>query len=432
MSINNYILKILNIKEENVIFCENFVEERKIKGNRSLVFNGYLYNNYEYCPECGCLNENTIVKNGTRTSLIKIPKITELNSYLKLSKQRYKCKNCNKRFTAKTEIVEYRCRISNNTKISINNYSSKMITHKDIAWIHNVSNMTIQRVNNKVYDGEKLYKHYLPECLCFDEFTYKKRVMTFNICDAITGKTVDLVEDRKLENLIKYFRYYTKKCREKVAFIVIDMYTPYISLIKDCFPNAKIIIDTFHIVQLISRSLNKTRIKIMKENKDNYRKFKRYWRLFLTSRFDLDCSCWRKYMCFKNLMTEVDIVDFLLNLSPELTSSYNLYQNILYAIQNKDYNLLETILNHDYDSISKYMKISINTLKDFLPYIKNTLENSYNNGVMERNNNTCKLIKRIAFGFRNFRNFKARILIATNYFRKQKEAMKINSSPLNV
>lgn len=137
-------------------------------------------------------------------------------------------------------------------------------------------------------------------------------------------------------------------------------------------------------------------------------------------------------MCFKNLMTEVDIVDFLLNLSPELTSSYNLYQNILYAIQNKDYNLLETILKHDYDSISKYMKTSINTIKDFLPYIKNTLENPYNNGVMERNNNTCKLIKRIAFGFRNFRNFKARILIATNYFCKQKEAMKINSSPLNV
>ena len=96
------------------------------------------------------------------------------------------------------------------------------------------------------------------------------------------------------------------------------MYTPYISLIKECFPNAKIIIDTFHIIQLISRSLNKTRIKIMKENKENYRKFKRYWRLLLTSRFDLDCSYWKKYLCFKNLMTEVDIVDYLLSLSPNL------------------------------------------------------------------------------------------------------------------
>ena len=429
MSINNCILKLLNIKEENVNFKENFVEERIIKGKRSLVCMGYLSNNIIKCPKC---NSTNIKKNGTRKSLIKIPKVSELNGYLELEKQRYYCKNCNHTITSETNIVNYRCRISNNTKISINNYTSKTITHKDIAWIHNVSNMTVQRVNNKVYDGKKLYKHYLPECMCFDEFTYKKRVMAFNICDAKTGKTFDLVEDRKLENLIKYFRYYTKECREKVKFIVIDMYTPYISLIKECFPNAKIIIDTFHIVQLISRSLNKTRIKIMRDNKENYRKFKRYWRLILTSRFDLDCSYWKKYLCFKNLMTEVDIVDYLLNLSPELTASYNLYQNILYAIQTKNYNLLETTLNHDYGSISKYMKTSINTLKEFLPYIKNTLENPYNNGVMERNNNTCKLIKRIAFGFRNFRNFKARILIATNYFRKQKELPTLQSATLNV
>ena len=131
-------------------------------------------------------------------------------------------------------------------------------------------------------------------------------------------------------------------------------------------------------------------------------------------------------------MTEVDIVDYLLDLNPVLKASYNLYQNVLYALQNKNYELLETILNSDFGEISKYMKTSINTLKEFLPYIKNTLETSYNNGVMERNNNTCKLIKRIAFGFRNFRNFKARILIVTNYFRKQKEMMNFHSSPLNV
>ena len=37
------------------------------------------------------------------------------------------------------------------------------------------------------------------------------------------------------------------------------------------FPNAKIIIDKFHLTQLISRSLNK--------DKKNPRKLKRYWRL---------------------------------------------------------------------------------------------------------------------------------------------------------
>lgn len=67
------------------------------------------------------------------------------------------------------------------------------------------------------------------------------------------------------------------------------------------------------------------------------------------------------------------------------------------------------------------MKTSLNTLRQFSSYIKNTLELPYSNGVIERNNNTCKLIKRIAFGFRNFKNFKARIMIMTNLFRINKK-----------
>lgn len=74
----------------------------------------------------------------------------------------------------------------------------------------------------------------------------------------------------------------------------------------------------FHIVQLISRSFNKTRAKIMNKDKINYRKMKRYWRLLLKSRLDLNGSKWKKYLCFKNLMTEIDIVDYILNLNDEL------------------------------------------------------------------------------------------------------------------
>ena len=66
------------------------------------------------------------------------------------------------------------------------------------------------------------------------------------------------------------------------------------------------------------------------------------------------------------------------------------------------------------------MSTTLKTLKKYSCYIKNTLEYSYSNGVMERNNNTCKLLKRISFGYRNFRNMKSRIMIVTNIFRKEK------------
>ena len=119
-----------------------------------MIYIKYLKNEYEYCPIYGCKNDNTIIKNGTKTSLIKIPKVSELTSYLELIKQRYKCKNCRKRFNASTNIVDYRCHISNNTKYSIIKYAKDIIP---IAKNHNVSNMTVQRIINKIYDNEKIY-----------------------------------------------------------------------------------------------------------------------------------------------------------------------------------------------------------------------------------------------------------------------------------
>ena len=48
MSINNCILKTLNMEEKNIIFSESFAEYRKINKKRSIVYIGYLENNFEY------------------------------------------------------------------------------------------------------------------------------------------------------------------------------------------------------------------------------------------------------------------------------------------------------------------------------------------------------------------------------------------------
>lgn len=228
------------------------------------------------------------------------------------------------------------------------------------------------------------------------------------------------MEDRSTQNLEKYFSYYLEETRKKVKYVVMDMYTPYIGLIEKWFPNAIIIIDLFHVVQLITNRLNKTRIITMKSNKEDRNKYKRYWRLILKSRFDLQNSEWKKYTCFKNLMTESDIVDYLIDKDLIFKNSYNLYQDILYYLQHREYDNFNNVVNKEYKNISDVIKTTIKTFQKFSKYIKNTLEYSYNNGVMERNNNTCKLIKRISFGFRNFKNLKSRIMIITNIFRKPK------------
>lgn len=421
------------MKDENVHFYDEFVKEKCIKGKRCLVYYAYLTYIPHFCPKCGTCFDNKIQKHGFKNSLIKIPNVSKLYTYLSLNKQRYICHHCNKTFTCSTDIVNYSCNISNNTKYSIAVDLIKKRSEKEIATDNNVSPNTVERIIDSYYElDNKAYKNTLPQALSFDEFKSVKSAdgaMSFHICNAKTGKTIDIVEDRRLHNLIKYFSYYSRRSRMNVKYIVIDMYTPYISLIKMMFPNACIVIDKFHLIQLISRSLNKTRINVMKKDKDNYNKLKNYWKNILKSRLELEYSKWKRYKCFKQLTTEQDIVDYLISLDNEFKETYYVYQDLLYAFQNNDFNLLQTTLNNNYNNISQYMITSIKTIKEYAKYIKNTFNTNYHNGYIEGNNNFIKTLKRIAFGFRSFTRFKARIMICKGIISpKEKEVKNLSFS----
>ena len=414
MSDLNYITEMLELKDKNIKFFENFYHKEKIKGVYHKVFDGILTYQPLCCEKCGVAFDNKFEKHGFITSNIKIPDISGFKTILRLKKQRYLCKHCGKAFTLRDNVTEYGCCISKNTKWKIANDLRNKISEKDIAKNNNVSPNTVERVMDSYYDNQKLYKNYLPKVLSFDEFKSVKSAdgaMSFHLCNGETGQTIDIVEDRKLLSLLQYFSYYSFNARKSVKFIVIDMYSPYVSLIKKMFPNAQIIIDTFHLIQLISRSLNKTRIKAMKNNKAVYNKMKRYWKLILKDRNELDYSKWKKFTCFPHFMTEIDVVNYILDQSAELKATYYKYQELLQSIKEKNYNDFLYAINNINNNISDYMKTSIKTLIEFKDNIRSTFNNNYHNGYIEGNNNFIKVLKRIAFGFRSFKRFKARIMI---------------------
>ena len=414
MSDLNYITEMLELKDKNIKFFENCYHKEKIKGVYHKVFDGILTYQPLCCEKCGVAFDNKFEKHGFITSNIKIPDVSGFKTILRLKKQRYLCKHCGKAFTLRDNVTEYGCCISKNTKWKIANDLRNKISEKDIAKNNNVSPNTVERVMDSYYDNQKLYKNYLPKVLSFDEFKSVKSAdgaMSFHLCNGETAQTIDIVEDRKLLSLLQYFSYYSFNARKSVKFIIIDMYSPYVSLIKKMFPNAQIIIDTFHLIQLISRSLNKTRIKAMKNNKAVYNKMKRYWKLILKDRNELDYSKWKKFTCFPHFMTEIDVVNYILDQSAELKATYYKYQELLQSIKEKNYNDFLYAINNINNNISDYMKTSIKTLIEFRDNIRNTFNNNYHNGYIEGNNNFIKVLKRIAFGFRSFRRFKARIMI---------------------
>ncbi len=101
MSNNDYILNLLNIKDNNITILSNKIEERKIKNTNYKIIEGILTYNPKYCPCCGVINNssNDIIKWGFRKNcIIKIPKVSNCKSRLILHKQRFLCKHCNNTF----------------------------------------------------------------------------------------------------------------------------------------------------------------------------------------------------------------------------------------------------------------------------------------------------------------------------------------------
>lgn len=427
MSLLYNILKMLGLKEEHLVFYPNFYSEAFIKGVRTQIYHAKLTYKPKKCPCCGHVCDHNVIKHGFKTSMIVLPKISNMNARLKLDKQRYLCRHCGKTFTLSTSIVDRNCFISNNTKMAIALDASDKISESDLAKKHNVSHCTVNRVINRYYKAYKPKFNSLPESLCFDEFKSVKAAegaMSFVFCDASNGKLIDLVEDRKLASLISYFSRYERKVRLKVKYIVIDMYKPYIQLIQTLFPNAKIVIDKFHVIQLISRSLNKTRIQIMNKDKQNYNKLKRYWRLLLKDRANVDYKNYRKYYCFKEMMCEEDVLNHLLGTSDVLNDTYELYQDLLTCIKTQNIDKFLYILENyktKYPNISEYMKTSMKTLISYKNYIINMMSTKYNNGFIEGIINKIKVIKRIAFGYRSFINFKSRIMITQGIAQLKKD-----------
>ena len=75
----------------------------------------------EFCHRCGCIfnKEQTYEKNGFKTSDILMLDICNHGCILSIKKQRFLCHSCNKKFFARTKLVNDGCFISNQVKYSI-------------------------------------------------------------------------------------------------------------------------------------------------------------------------------------------------------------------------------------------------------------------------------------------------------------------------
>ena len=261
-------------------------------------------------------------------------------------------------------------------------------------------------------------EHYdkLPTIMSWDEFGFKKGELAFVAQNYETNELITILDNRRQTTIRNYFLKYPLEDRQKVQFITMDMSGAYIPLARRLFPNAKIVLDHFHIIQHLGRAFLKTRIMIMNQfDKKSlpYRALKNHWRLFQKDSRKLSLNSFYS-KTFRQTLSPHEVVEKTLIFSEELTDYYTLYQLLLFHFQEKRVDEFFDLIEENRSKVNHYFQTVFRTFLRHKQYIKNAIETDYSNAKLETTNKLIKDIK-----FRNFINFKKRVFITLNIHKKR-------------
>jgi len=402
--------ELIGIKDPNIIIFLVFETDTHIESQAK--------RNYP-APSCPHCQGKMIKYDFQRPSKIPLLEQAGTPTLLRLKKRRFQCKGCKRVMVAETSIVEKNCQISNLVRQKVAQRLTEKVSLTDIARRLRVSTSTVYRK----LDQFTFKEHYdrLPRVMSWDEVGFKKGELAFVAQNYETNELITILDNRRQTTIRNYFLKYPLKVRQEVRFITMDMSGAYIPMARKLFPNAKIVLDRFHIIQHLGRAFLKTRIAIMNQfDKKSlpYRALKNHWRLFQKDSRKLSLNSFYS-KTFRQTLSPHEVVEKTLDFSEELTDYYTLYQLLLFHFQEKRAEEFFELIEENMSKVNHYFQIIFRTFLKHKQYIKNALETDYSNAKLEATNKLIKDIKRLGFGFRNFINFRKRVFITLNIQKKE-------------
>lgn len=388
---NNYIKELLGFKD---VLIKNIQDSEF-----SITITLETKLSSQICPCCG---KSTTKVHDYRWQIVKDAPILFKNTYLKFHKRRYKCKSCGKQFYEQIPFVSKYYRTTSRLTTYILSKLKKVNSMKSVAEDSNVSNTTV----SKRFDLINYSLKKLPSVLSIDEFRGNaggEKYQCF-LVDAENHKALDILPSRSLDTLCEYFK--NVKNRDNVRIFVMDMWQPYYDIAKTYFKNALIVIDKYHYVRQ-----NIWAFEAIRKREQN-RLGKHTTKLFK--------GCRKLLLSNPNKLSDVEKMQLnaILSYSEELRQGYYLKQLFYEFSNSKTYKeakplLSKFILLAQNSHIPEYIKLA-KTLINWSEEILNSFRVPYTNGVIEGMNNKIKVIKRNAYGVRNFNRFRNRILHCFN------------------
>lgn len=383
----DYTEKLLEIKDAILLNIENTsnskIIELKIK-QQSVI-----------CPTCGNITSKV---HDYRTQYVKDVPMLGFNTILKIHKRRYTCQACGKHFLENINILPKYQRTTNRLWGYVLSELHQTYSMKSIAERVSLSQTSIARI----LDYTSFSLNTLPEIIAIDEFRGNAGNEKFQciLTNPKTHQILDILPRRRSEDLYKYFSKFDN--RRDVKYIVMDMSSLFRSVIKNCFPNAIIVADKYHVQRQVSWALENVRKRVQGEFHENRRKyFKRSRTLLLKKLSSLNED-------------ELEQLSHMLELSKDLAKAYYLTQEFYEVMSSKNLEEAKKRLSNWYLHYQvaglKEFDSAFRAFSNWENEILNIFRTNLSNGFTEGCNNKIKVIKRNAFGVRNFERFRKRIL----------------------
>lgn len=352
------------------------------------------------CPDCG--SRRFRIK-ATQERTFKHGLWSHRLVWLRIKIPKLFCRQCHRYFMLRIPGILPKKRSTEQFRQEVFHLHQGGLTLSCLSESHCISGSTVERWYHDFveYRVKELEARLCPLVMGIDEhFFSRKQGYATTLVDLKNHKVFDVVLGRSEESLKAYLKRLPG--RERVQVVVMDLSETYRSLIQKYFPNAMIVADRFHVVRLLNYHFLKVWAMLDPEGRKN--------RGLL--------SLMRRHEC--NLKPEQvprlqSYFDQIAGLEPLYRFKQDLMQLLLKKHQKRREakDLIPQLLwhlNELLESPWEPLKTFGQTLKSWLEPIVRMWRFTKNNGITEGFHTKMEMISRRAFGFRNFKNYRLRVI----------------------
>lgn len=352
------------------------------------------------CPVC-----NTV---STRIHQKKQRRIIHSSSnnrpvYLIYKFKRFKCKRCSKPFT-EPHVSGVTNKKGSSNLIDKVVLKAKDQTFKSVSIENFISSPTVVSYITSFITDQKEDRIILSKRICIDEHSYSGRKnMKMTIGDPDNKCLIGILENRTKTILEKFLKNSDSKGLKEVC---VDMHRGYINTLIETVPHANIVVDHFHVIRELNRSLDEMRKIIQTKGTRGYRRIPKY--LLLKNREDLLKEekirlekIFNEYKSFPILKDLYFIKEKIRHMykSSKRDEAKHILENLLIVLEK------ETFRRGTIERL-------FNMLSEFKEYILNFFDSRLTNAFIEGCHQKIKSIKRLSYGFRNFNNYVIKLKLA--------------------